>query len=349
MYENIIAVSIDDNQQNLMVLEAYAEQFALQIKSFLDPLKALEFISSHDVDIVFVDYMMPKLNGIELISEFRKTNTATPIIMITAAGDDKKLKLEALHSGATDFLNKPLDLSEFTSRTKNLLALRHAQLILNDKAKLLEEEVKKATQDLIDREHESLIVLGRTAEYKDPETASHVARVGHYSKLLAEKYGLSKEEQEIIFYASPFHDIGKVGIADGILLKPAKLTDEEFAIMKKHAQIGYEILKDSKSKYLKMGAQIALTHHEKYNGKGYPNGLKGEDIPIAGRIVAIADVFDALVSIRPYKKSWTFERAIELLKEEKSEHFDPKLVDIFINNIDKVKDIFNRFQESTDS
>jgi len=349
MYENIIAVSIDDNQQNLMVLEAYADQFDLKIQRFLDPLKALEFISSHEVDIVFVDYMMPKLNGIELITQFRKTNTATPIIMITAAGDDKKLKLEALNAGATDFLNKPLDLSEFIARTKNLLELRHAQLILSDKAKLLEEEVRKATQDLIDREHESLVILGRTAEYKDPETASHIARVAHYSKLIAKKYGLDANLQDLIFYAAPFHDIGKVGIADSILLKPAKLTDEEFSIMRKHAQIGYNILKDSHSKYLKMGAQIALTHHEKYNGKGYPNGLKGEDIPVVGRIVAIADVFDALVSIRPYKKPWSFEQAIELLKKEKSEHFDPILIDIFIDNIDKVKDIFNRFQEDTDS
>lgn len=332
-----------------MLLEAYADQFDLKIKSFLCPIEALSFITDNDVDIVFVDYMMPKLNGLELIQEFRKTNTSTPIIMITAAGDEKKLKIDALHSGATDFLNKPLDMSEFTLRTKNLLALRHAQLILNDRAKLLEEEVKKATQELIDREHESLIILGKTAEYKDPETASHVSRVAHYSKLLAKEYGLDEAFQDLIFYASPFHDIGKVGISDSILLKPAKLTDDEYTVMKTHAQIGYDILKNSKSKYLKMGAQIALTHHERYNAKGYPNGLQGENIPIEGRITAIADVFDALVSIRPYKKSWTFQKAIEFLELEKYEHFDPVLVNIFIKNIDKVKEIFNRFQESTDS
>ncbi len=346
MYSDIIAVSVDDNEQNLLLLEVYAEQIGLKVKNFLYPLEALSYITSNDVDIVFVDYMMPKLNGIELIKKFRETNKSTPIIMVTAAGDDNSLKLSALDSGATDFLNKPLDLSEFTSRTKNLLELRQAQIVLKDRAKQLENEVKKATSDLIDREHESLIVLGKTAEWKDPETASHVARVAHYSKLLAEKYGLNEEFQNVIFYAAPFHDIGKVGIADKIMLKPAKLTDEEFDIMKTHAKIGHDILKNRKSKYLQMGAEIALCHHEKYNGKGYPRGLKADEIPISGRIVAIADVFDALVSVRPYKKAWTFEDAKELLKEQSGEHFDPKLTTIFLENIDQIKKIYYKFQES---
>jgi len=346
MYENILAVSIDDNEQNLLLLEIYAEQLNLKVKNFSDPINALDFILSNDVDIVFVDYMMPKLNGLELIEKFREVNKSTPIIMITAEGDNTSLKLKALEVGATDFLNKPLDLSEFTSRTKNLIELRQAQLVLQNRAKQLENEVQKATIDLIEREHESLVVLGKTAEWKDPETANHVARVAHYSKLLAKEYGLDEETQDTIFYAAPFHDIGKVGIADSILLKPAKLTYEEFEIMKTHASIGYDILKDSKSKYLQMGAKIAISHHEKYNGKGYPNALKADEIPISGRIVAIVDVFDALVSIRPYKKPWSFSKALDLLKEESGEHFDPKLVDIFLENIEQVKKIYNNFQES---
>ncbi len=344
MYTNTLAVSIDDSEQNLMLLEAYANHIDLNVKNFSDSQQALDFILHNDIDIIFVDYMMPKLNGLELIKKFRETNISTPIIMITAAGED--IKLDALKAGATDFLNKPLDLSEFTLRTQNLLKLREAQLLVEDKAKLLQKEVEKATQELINREHESLIVLGRTAEYKDPETASHVARVANYSKILAKAYGLSVEIQDTIYYASPFHDIGKVGIADNILLKPAKLTDDEFEIMKTHAQIGYSILKETKSKYLKMGALIALTHHEKYNGKGYPNNLKGESIPIEGRIVAIADVFDALVSIRPYKKAWSFDEALDLLQKESGEHFDPKLVLLFVEHIDAIKEIYNQFQES---
>lgn len=344
MYKNIIAVSIDDNEQNLMLLEAFADQIELKVINFSDPIKAFEFITTNEVDIIFTDYMMPNMNGLELIEQFRKTNNATPIIMVTAAGEDSREK--ALEIGATDFLNKPLDLSEFIVRTKNLLALRSAQIQLQNRAKQLEVEVQKATEDLIDREHESLVVLGKTAEFKDPETANHIARVAHYSKLLANRYGLDKATQEIIYYASPFHDIGKVGIKDNILLKPGKLDDDEFDIMKTHAAIGYSILKDAKSKYLKMGALIALTHHEKYNGKGYPKGVSGDNIPIEGRIVAIADVFDALVSIRPYKKAWSFDDALELLKKESGEHFDPELVTLFVENIDDIKSIYNNFQES---
>jgi len=344
MYKNTLAVSIDDNEQNLMLLEAYANQIALSVKNFLDPEEALDFIMNNDIDIIFVDYMMPKLNGLNLIEKFRETNISTPIIMITAAGDN--IKLDALKAGATDFLNKPLDLSEFTLRTQNLLKLREAQILIEDKAKLLQTEIEKATEDLIDREHESLIVLGKTAEYKDPETASHVTRVANYSKLLAKEYGLSEELQDIIYYASPFHDIGKVGIPDKILLKPAKLTDDEFIIMKAHSAIGYSILKEAKSKYLQMGASIALSHHEKYNGTGYPKNLHGEDIPIEARIVAIADVFDALVSKRPYKEAWSFKDALTFLEEESGKHFDPKLVLLFIKNIDKIKNIYTNFQES---
>jgi len=345
-YKNIQAVSIDDNQQNLMLVEAYANEIGVEnVKNFLNPLEALKFLKKEQVDIIFVDYMMPELNGVDLIQKYRKHNKDVPIIMITAVGDDEDLRIDALEKGATDFLKKPLDYAEFNARVNNLLALRIAQLKLQDKALLLEDEIKKATAQIVKREHETLKVLGKTAEYKDPETASHIARVAHYSKLLAKKYGLSKKEQEVIFYASPFHDIGKVGIPDAILLKPAKLTDEEFVVMKTHAFIGYDILKYSESEFLKEGATIALSHHEKYNGSGYPNGIKGDEIPLSGRIVAVADVFDALTSIRPYKKAWSFEDAKQLLIDEKEKHFDPQLVDIFIENIDEVRTIYEMFQE----
>jgi response regulator RpfG family c-di-GMP phosphodiesterase len=345
MYKNILAVSIDDNEQNLMLLEAFADQIKLEVKSFIDPVEALNFILNNNVDIIFTDYMMPKLNGLELIKAFRKANNSTPIIMITAAGENARST--ALSVGATDFLNKPLDLPDFIVRTKNLLSLRDAQIQLANRAKQLEKEVQIATQSLIEREHESLIILGKTAEFKDPETANHIERVSHYSRLLSKKYGLSEEIQDIIYYASPFHDIGKVGIKDNILLKPGKLTDDEYTIMKTHATIGYEILKDSKSKYLQMGANIAISHHERFDGSGYPYSLKGTDIPIEGRIVAIADVFDALVSHRPYKVAWSFESAIDLLKDESAKHFDPELVDLFIENIEEIKVIYDNFKEST--
>jgi len=181
--------------------------------------------------------------------------------MLTAAGDDIELQVSALNAGATDFLSKPIIAPAFKARITNLLKIKKSQSMLNNKALLLEEEVEKATELISKREHESLVVLGKTAEYKDPETALHVERVALYSKILAKAYGLNENSQDIIYYASPFHDIGKVGISDNILLKPGRLTTEEFKDMKKHSSIGYEILKSSQSKYLKAGGIIALTHH----------------------------------------------------------------------------------------
>jgi len=343
----MVAVSIDDNENNLLLVEAFASSLGVKVRSFQDPQKALTLLeeSPRAVDIVFVDYMMPGLNGLEVIRRYRALESNVPMVMITAAGDDAKLKLEALEAGATDFLNKPLNAAEFKARTANLLSLRKAQRLLEDRAELLESEVLKATRDIVEREHESLLVLGKTAEFKDPETGSHIARVAHYSKLLARLSGLGEGQQDTIFYASPFHDIGKVGISDAILLKPGRLDEDEFEMMKTHAKIGYEILKDTKSAYLKAGAIIAISHHEKYDGSGYPHGLSGEQIPIYGRIVAIADVFDALTSHRPYKEAWPFERAIALLEEESGKHFDPELVRLFIDHISEVREIFETFRE----
>lgn len=209
----------------------------------------------------------------------------------------------------------------------------------------LQSEIQKATSDLVAREHEALRVISRLAEHRDPETGSHIARVAHYSKMLASACGLSEKEQDTLFYASPLHDIGKVGISDAILLKPAKFSDEEYEIMKTHSQIGYEMLKDSKNPYLQAGAIIAKYHHEKYDGSGYNNGYSGNDIHIYGRITAIADVFDALTSQRPYKKPWSFEEALEFLQKEAGKHFDPILVSLFIENIEEVKSIYMKFEE----
>jgi putative two-component system response regulator len=342
--ETLKAVYIDDEPVNLMLVQAYAMDFNLNVITFENPEEGLEYILNNEIDILYTDYMMPKIDGIELIKRYRKININTPIVVITAVGGDQELKVNALEAGATDFLTKPIEMAEFKARSLNLLALRVAQLKLKDKALLLEDEVKKATKEIQQREHESLMILGRAAEYKDAETANHTIRVAHYSRLLAKKYGLDEKTQDIIFHASPFHDIGKVGIPDGILLKEGRLTPDEFAIMKKHVHIGNEILKDTKSSYLIQGGIIALNHHEKYDGSGYPHKTIGENIPICARIVAVADVFDALTSKRPYKNSWTIEEALDLLKEEKGKHFDPKLIDIFIENIDEIKEIHNDFQ-----
>ncbi|QKE27847.1 two-component system response regulator c-di-GMP phosphodiesterase, RpfG family [Arcobacter acticola] len=315
--ENMKILSIDDNKTNLLIIESYAKILNLEIESFLNPKEALEASFEKEYDLVIVDYMMPEINGLEFIQSFRQNNQSTPIIMLTAVGDDMNLQIKALEYGANDFLSKPINAPAFKARIINMLKLRKSQLLLQDKALLLQDEVKLATIRLKESEYETLQMLGKTAEFKDPETNAHTQRVAYYCKLLARAYGLDENLQDIIFYASPFHDLGKIGIPDNILLKPGKLDDDEFSIMKNHAKIGYEILKGSKSKYLKAGGVIAYNHHEKYDGTGYPNGLKGESIPIFGRITAVADVFDALTSSRPYKKAWSLEEAFDFLIEEK--------------------------------
>ncbi|CAM3892321.1 HD domain-containing phosphohydrolase [Arcobacter cloacae] len=344
-FKSMRIVSIDDNENNLFLIESICTDMELQVKSFSEPLEALMYVLQNQIDMILIDYMMPNLNGLEFIEEYRKKIKNVPIIMITAAGDDENIHKKAFELGANDFLSKPVNSVIFKARVINLLTNYQNQILLEDRAKLLEKEVEKATQNLLKREHETLTILGKTAEYKDPETASHVARVAYYSKLLAKGYGLSEKEQDILFYAAPFHDLGKIGIEDKILLKPAKLTPEEFKTMKSHPKIGYEILKNSQSEYLQAGAIIALTHHEKVNGSGYPNGLKDDDIHIFGRIVAIADVFDALTSFRPYKQAWSFEDAVKYLQEKSGKEFDTKLVEIFINNLDEVAIIYNSFKD----
>ena len=344
-FKSMKIVSVDDNQNNLFLIEAICSDMGLTVKSFDDSLNALVYCLQNEVDMILVDFMMPNLNGLQFIEEFRKNKKHIPIIMITAVGDDENVHKKAFDLGANDFLNKPVNAVIFQARILNLLTNHQNRILLEDRAKLLQQEVEKATKSLVDREHETLQILGKTAEYKDPETASHVARVAKYSKLLAREYGLSQKEQDIIFYAAPFHDLGKVGIEDKILLKPGKLDEDEFKIMKTHAQIGYEILKDSKSEYLQAGAVIALTHHEKWNGSGYPNALTSENIHIFGRIVSIADVFDALTSFRPYKKAWSFEEALKYLDDKSGKDFDPKMVEIFKNKIDEGKEIYNSYLE----
>ena len=342
-FKNMKLVSIDDNENNLFLIETICADMELEVKSFSEPLDALMYCLQNHVDMILIDYMMPNINGLEFIEEFRKNKKNIPIIMITAAGDDEDIHSTAFELGANDFLSKPVNAVVFKARVMNLLSNYQNRMLVESRAKLLESEVEKATKNLIDREHETLRILGKTAEYKDPETASHVSRVAYYSKLLAKEYGLSEKDQDLVFYASPFHDLGKVGIEDKILLKPGKLDDDEFEIMETHATIGYELLKNSKSEYLQVGASIALHHHEKFDGSGYPRGLKGEEINIFGRIVAVADVFDALTSERPYKKAWSFDNALTLLKEESGKHFDPKIVNLFIKNIKEVTKIYNSF------
>lgn len=338
---------VDDTEINLILFAALVKKIEqCEAHTFANPHEGLQWAREHPVDLVIVDYMMPDLDGLEFIALFRKMDGCeeTPVLMITA-NDQKEIRYRALDTGANDFLTKPVDKVEFLARTKNMLHLSEARRKLHDRAAWLAQEVRKATEEILARERETVIRLCKAAEYRDPETGAHILRMAHYSQLIARGLGLSAEDQELILEAAPMHDIGKVGIADKILLKPGKLDADEFEIMKQHAIFGYELLQGSSSRVLQAGAEIARGHHEKYDGSGYPQGLKGEDIPLFSRIVAVADVFDALTSERPYKKAWPLEAAVELLQEGKGTHFDPHCVTAFLDAWEDVLLIRERYQE----
>ena len=345
MQHNLNIVIVDDEMVNLLLLEDIVKNDGYKyVCTFSAATDALEYMQNNSVDVLVTDFNMPKMDGIKLLEEAKALYPDLVSIMITANHDNEMMH-KALKAGVTDFLTKPISPIIFKLRLYNILELKNSLNLTQHFNERLSTKVEEATKALKKSEYEALEVLSKAAEYKDPETASHIARVSHYSRLLAQACGLSEEEQNIIYYAAPLHDIGKIGINDAILLKPGKLTEDEFEKMQKHSAIGANILEGKENTFLKAGETIALTHHEKYNGKGYPNGLSGEEIPLYGRIVAIADVFDALTSKRAYKEAWSFEKALNLLIEEKGQHFDSQLVDYFVANIEEVKEIYRTFQE----
>ncbi len=344
MNVKIKAVSVDDVESNLLLIEAMAKELNIEVYSYSDPLKVLKDCTNIDFDIAFVDYMMPNLDGITLITKIREYHPEIPVIMITGVNAGIELKIRAIESGATEFLTKPLNMPEFKARVKNLIELRTMNILLKDRAQLLKREVAQATEKLIQRENETLRILGRVSDFKDYETGNHIARVAYYSRFLAEKIGESHSFQELLWNAAPLHDIGKVGIPDHIIKKKHLLSPEEMHIMKDHPLIGYHILENSESPILQCGASISRSHHEKYDGSGYPCGTLGKEIPLEGRITAVSDVFDALRSERPYKKAWSLEMIIEYFRNNRSLHFDPDLTDIFLENTDAFEKIFQSFQ-----
>ena len=338
---------LDDAQINVTLLCLLLKKIEnCRSVSFTDPESALQWCAGNVPDLVMVDYMMPTMDGIEFIRRFRTMPGChdIPVLMITA-NNELALRYQALDVGANDFLIKPIDKIEFLARTKNMLALRKSQRFLEDRTIWLDVEVKKATAEIRARERETIFRLSKAADSRDPETGAHILRMANYSRIIGEYLGLSDADQQLLLEAAPMHDIGKVGIPDNILLKPGKLTVDEFTIMKRHATLGYEILSGSSSDLLNAGAVIALAHHEKFDGSGYPNGLAGEEIPLFARIVAVADVFDALTSERPYKAAWEIDKALAFLHEGSGQHFDPRCIDAFVAGWDKILEIKNLYRE----
>lgn len=340
---------VDDQSTGRRILEEIVRGIddTLQIASFSDPRDALGQARGRVPDLILTDYRMPEMNGVEFIKRLRALPgcAEVPIVVITVVGD-RSVRYEALNAGATDFLTRPLDQYECMSRCRNLLKLRHQQCMIQDRAQWLERQVEIATRQIVLRERETLLRLARAGEYRDQDTGNHVIRMSRYSRAIADYLGLSEADCDEIEFASPMHDIGKIGVPDHILLKPGRLEPGEWEIMKTHTVIGHQILADSDSRYIQVGAIIALSHHEKYDGSGYPYGLAGEAIPLQARIVAVADVYDALRSHRPYKEPWSRERAVEFIGEQRGRHFDPACVDAFTRQLDLIFAIEEQFTDA---
>jgi two-component system response regulator RpfG len=333
---------VDDLFSSRLLLAEIVRQIdgKLNLELFDTPSRALEFARNNRVDIVLTDYKLPEFDGIELVKQLRALAHCVdvPIVVITVV-DDRKIRYDALEAGATDFLIKPLDEHETRARCANLLELRRHKIVLSDQARVLQYQVDRSVSEIHERELETLAKLAKAGEFRDKTTGNHLMRMARYSALIGTNLGLGAETAHVLEVAAPMHDIGKIGIPDAILLKEGPLTKPEDETMRTHPRIGYDILKGSPSKYLSMGAIIALGHHEKFDGSGYPNGLHGDDIPLVARIVAVADVFDALVSERPYKHAWPIAEGIDYLKSQRGRHFDPRCVDAFLADPNKIEGI----------
>jgi len=254
---------------------------------------------------------------------------------------DEPVRQAALEAGVIDFMVKPVRPRELRTRCRNLLQLRQQGESVKERARSLEQRVLDGLREVEQRERETLYRLARAIEYRDVGTGIHLLRMSHYAEVLAERLGMSDEESVILTLAAPLHDIGKIGIPDAVLRKPASLTEAEFAIMRRHPLIGHDILRDSHSRFVQMGALIALRHHERWDGSGYPDGLRGEEIPLAARIVAVADVFDALTSERPYKRAWAPDEAFDYLRTHRGTLFDPSCIDALFDQEARILDILH--------
>jgi putative two-component system response regulator len=361
---------IDDEQLVIKVVRRFLQSEGYEnFVTLTQSTGAVERMEQEQPDVVLLDVMMPEVSGLEILRERRRIPSLqlTPFIILSGS-QDLEVKQEALEHGATDFLGKPVEKIELTLRVKNSLLLKQQYKDLEVHAHELEQEVQERTRQLERSREQILQCLARAAEYRDNETGRHVVRVGKYARVVGERLGLPKEFCGQIELAAQLHDLGKIGIPDSILLNPGKLSEEEFAVMKRHCEIGREILdpfaademeelrqnksdparlpSNLRSPLLVLAAKIAQTHHEKWDGTGYPLGLKGEQIPIEGRITSVSDVYDALCSVRPYKEGFSVEQALRIMLAERGTRFDPKVLDAFVDQIPRIEKIRKAYSDS---
>lgn len=338
---------VDDQPANVTLIEKMLDiDGYLNVISTTDPTQVEALYMEQNSDLVLLDLNMPVMDGYQVLAKIREVDPDYPPIIVLTAQSDRESRIKALDLGARDFLAKPFDRVELMTRIRNMLEVRIMTKAMKNQNKILDGMVKERTQELNDTRLEVIRRLGRAAEYRDDMTGFHIIRMSRYSQLLALATGMHEDEAEVILNASPMHDIGKIGIPDRVLLKPGKLDAEEWKIMQTHVGIGVEILSGSNSILMNMAAEIAQNHHEKWDGSGYPCALAGEDIPLTGRIVAVADVFDALTTERPYKEAWPIEKAVGFLKEQSGKHFDPELVELFIGILPDILQVREQYAEA---
>jgi len=352
MVKNPIILIVDDEDRNLRLIEALLLPMGYDVLKAANGKEATQMAMETSPDVILMDIMMPVMDGLEAVKILKQDaeTRIIPVVMITALREVND-RIKALEAGADDFLSKPVDKTELRIRVQTLVKVKAYNDHLRNYQKQLEAEVarktiqlRKTLEALQIASLDSIHRLSRAAEYKDEDTGAHIERMSRYSEAVARKMGLDGKTVERILYAAPMHDVGKIGIPDKILLKPGKLDPDEWEIMKQHAAIGARILGGSRTGFIKLAEVIALTHHERWDGSGYPQGLRGTRIPIVGRITAIADVFDALTTRRPYKEPFSLEKSFAIIRESKGTHFDPDVVDAFFAVQDEILAIKETYQ-----
>jgi putative two-component system response regulator len=353
MKDKPVILVVDDQPQNIELLEAYLVPEGYEILTAANGEEALGKLSGNQIDLILLDVMMPGMDGFEVTRRVRQNDSyrLLPIILVTALRETED-RVKGIEAGCDDFISKPVDKMELLARVRSLVKVKAYNDLMSNYRTELESEVTSRTEELkhaLERikadSLETIYRLSMASEYKDKETGAHIKRMSHYSAAVARRMGLDEKTIETILYSAPMHDLGKIGIADLILWKPAKLDPVEWEMMKQHSVIGAKILGGSNAEFIRMGESIAQCHHEKWDGSGYPNNLKGIEIPIAGRIAAIADVFDALTSKRPYKEPFSVEKSLAIIQEGRGSHFDPDVVDAFFAIQDEILMIKKRYDD----